>query len=562
MVFAVVAGVLLTGVVALGIALTLTPRSGTGSEWLALGAMGLIGLAFGLGASWLVSRRSAGPVGNPVESPLIAPLAGLPDASAPASTDLAASDLAAEDSSPAGSGQAASALAAPGVAASAQAVSAQVVEAVEAMEEAREDTPEADARMEQCIRDALEHDRVTLAYQPVIDLTTGLLVGVEALLRLKDADGATIAPFEVIGVAERSGLIIDLGWRVLQLAALQGGAWRDDYNVVVPVAVNVSAVQLGSADFPTDVLASVARAGIPAHGLTLELTESVMLGGTSPGSAQLHQLRAAGFELAIDDFGTGYASLSYLHELPASTLKIDQTFVSGVPEDRRAVAIVAGVVALARHCGIACIAEGIETEEQRAHLARLGVLGQGYLLGRPGPAHAIGVMIEQGRADLVPFITASDEPGAPTSARDPVTGALWRDPGMKELDREVVRARRSENSLVLAFVRVEVDESVDQRSAHLVLVEVAVALQAALRAYDLVVRYGSNELVCAVVGSPLPALEERLNAVVEEMRRLPDSPTVLLGLAEMQHGETLEALVSRVDLRSGSRPLPDADARR
>ncbi|MCW2832141.1 MAG: diguanylate cyclase [Nocardioides sp.] len=556
LVFAVLAGVLLTGAVALGIALILTPRTDTGSEWLALGAMGLVGLAIGLGASWIVSSRSAQPVASPAASPVesrsIAPLAKLPDAASPEGSVLD------------GAGPAPSALAAPGLAASAQAASAQVVEATEAMEEARDEgVPSlADARMEQCIRDALEHDRVTLAYQPVIDLTTGLLVGVEALLRLKDADGETIAPFEVIGVAERSGLIIDLGWRVLQLAALQGGAWRDDYNVVVPVAVNVSAVQLGSRDFPTDVLASVARAGIPAHGLTLELTESVMLGGTSPGSAQLHQLRAAGFELAIDDFGTGYASLSYLHELPASTLKIDQTFVSGVPDDRRAVAIVAGVVALARHCGIACIAEGIETEEQRAHLARLGVLGQGYLLGRPGPAHAIGTIIEQGRADLVPFNPPSGESADPTPARDPVTGALWRDPGMRELDREVVRARRSENSLVLAFVRVEVDVSVDQRSAHLVLVEVAVALQEALRPYDLVVRYGRDELVCAVVGTPLPALEERLNAVVEDMRLLPDAPTVLLGLAEMQPGESLEALVSRVDVGSTPRSSADTDARR
>jgi EAL domain-containing protein (putative c-di-GMP-specific phosphodiesterase class I) len=409
----------------------------------------------------------------------------------------------------------------------------------------------SDGRMEQCIRDGLEHDRVTLAYQPVIDLTTGQMVGVEALLRLKDEHGATIAPCEVIGVAERSGLIIDLGWRVLQLAALQCGVWRDEYGVIVPVAVNVSAVQLGSVDFPTDVLASVARAGLPAHGLTLELTETVMLGGTS-GSQQLHQLRDSGFELAIDDFGTGYASLSYLHELPASTVKIDQTFVKGLPEDRRSVAIVAGVVALARHCGVACIAEGIETEEQRAHLAGLGVLGQGYLLGRPGPADAIAALIEQGRTDL-PAVPVEAIAGT-TSTRDPVTGALWRDPGMKELDREVVRARRSASSLVLAFVRVTVDESVDRRSAHLVLVEVAVALQAVLRPYDLVVRYGQDELVCAVVGTPLAVLQDQLSAVAEEMRDLPDSPDIRLGLAEMQPGESLARLVARVDAGCATRP--------
>ena len=413
--------------------------------------------------------------------------------------------------------------------------------------------PAAEGSMEQCIRDALEHDRVTLAYQPVIDLTSGLLVGVEALLRLKDADGVTVAPFEVIGVAEQSGLIIDLGWRVLQLATIQGGAWRDEYDVIVPVAVNVSAVQLGSAGFLADVLASVARAGLPPHALTLELTESVMLAGASPGSQQLHELRDAGFELAIDDFGTGYASLSYLHELPAATLKIDQTFVAGVPEDRRAVAIIAGVVALARHCGIACIAEGIENEEQRAHLAQLGVLGQGYLLGRPGTADAIGALIRAGMTDLPGGGLASAGEASAANTRDPVTGALWRDPGMKELDREVVRARRSAASLVLAFVRIEFATPVDPRSAHLVLVEVAVAVQNRLRAYDLVVRYGDEELMCAVVGTPIEAIDARLVAVAEELNDLEGHPTVRVGLAEMMPGESLESLVARVD--AGAEPV-------
>ena len=400
--------------------------------------------------------------------------------------------------------------------------------------------------MEQVIRDALEHDRVALAYQPVLDLTTGLLVGVEALLRLSDEDGVTIAPFQVIGVAEQSGLIVDLGWRVLQLATIQGGAWRDAHGVIVPVAVNVSAVQLQSDDFLTDVRAAVARAGLPAHALTLELTESVMLTGESPGAEQLHALRKAGFELAIDDFGTGYASLSYLHELPASTLKIDQTFVAGLPADRRAVAIVAGVVALARHCGISCIAEGIETEAQRAHLARLGVLGQGYLLGRPGPAAAIGSLIEQGRSDL-PRSSASGERASGTS-RDPVTGALWRDPGMKELDREVARARRSATSLVLAFVRVEKADQADRQAPDRALVAVAVALQSCLRAYDLVVRYGEDELVCAMVGTPLAEVDGRISTVAEQIRLLHEEVSIQLELAEMRPGEGLDNMVARVAL--------------
>lgn len=262
---------------------------------------------------------------------------------------------------------------------------------------------------EQTIRAALDQDRVTLAYQPVFDLSSGLMVGVEALLRLTDSDGAAMAPYEAVVIAERSDLIIEIGWRVLQLATAQGGAWRDQYGVIVPIAVNVSAAQLGSGDFPRDVLDAVARVGLPPHALTLELTETVLLGSRSAGSEQLHELRAAGFELTIDDFGTGFASLSYLHELPTSTIKIDQTFVAGLPGDPRAVAIVAGVVSLARSCGVSCIAEGIETDAQRAHLAALGVLGQGYLLGRPGKAAAIGALIAQGRTGLTASATPSDE---------------------------------------------------------------------------------------------------------------------------------------------------------
>ncbi len=419
-------------------------------------------------------------------------------------------------------------------------------------------TPASDPKQhqaEQGIRAALEDDRVALAYQPVFDLTTGLMVAVEALLRLRDADGVVKSPYEVIGVAEKSGLITDIGWRVLQLAATQGGVWRDQYGVIVPVAVNVSAAQLGSSDFPTDVLAAVERAGLPPHALTLELTETVMLGGRSPGSEQLRDLRTAGFELAIDDFGTGYASLSYLHELPASALKIDQTFVSGLPDDRRSVAIVAGVVALARHCGIACIAEGIETEAQREHLVGLGVLGQGFLLGRPGDAKAIGELIEQGRADLPVSPEPASAGSSSDSPLDAATGAFWRDPGMKELDREVARAQRSATSLVLAFVRLGLDESVERSSANTLMVEVASALRSRLRPYDLVVRFGDDELVCAVAATPLAEIDQRLTDVADEIQQLSGHPTLHVGSAQMETGETLQSLVARIHVGFRDRGL-------
>ena len=172
--------------------------------------------------------------------------------------------------------------------------------------------------------------------------------------------------------------------------------------MLLPVAVNVSAAQLDLPGFPAQVLDAVERAGVPAEALVIELTESVMLRTGSGGMKQLGDLRDAGIELAIDDFGTGYASLSLLHELPAATLKIDQSFVSGIPHDHRAVAIVAGVIELARSLGMSCIAEGIENETQRAYLVERGVLGQGFLLGRPdGDAEISRILARDGMGDAL-----------------------------------------------------------------------------------------------------------------------------------------------------------------
>lgn len=257
------------------------------------------------------------------------------------------------------------------------------------------------ATLEQSIRYALEHDEVALAYQPIFDLTTHHLVGVEALLRLRDQSGAALPALEVVQAAERSGLIADLGSRVLHLATRQCASWREECGVLVPVAVNVSAAQLHLTDFGADIQAAVMRVGIPAEAIGIELTETVPLSGAW-GARQLHELRDAGFELAIDDFGTGYASLTYLQELPATSLKIDASFVAGLPDDGRAVAIVGAVVSLSRNLGIACVAEGIETEAQRDHLRELGVLGQGYLLGRPGDAAAISTRVRQGGMGPLP----------------------------------------------------------------------------------------------------------------------------------------------------------------
>jgi EAL domain-containing protein (putative c-di-GMP-specific phosphodiesterase class I) len=220
---------------------------------------------------------------------------------------------------------------------------------------------------------------------------------------------------DVVSAAEASGLIVELGGRVLQLAAVQAAQWRHDHGILVPVAVNVSAVQLTRSTFTADVLAALELAGVPSQALTLELTESVLLKSGSAGMDQLLVLRDHGVHLAIDDFGTGYASLVYLRDLPATTLKIDRSFVDGIPDDGGAMAIVAGVVGLARSFGMACIAEGIETDTQREYFAGHGVLGQGFLLARPSDGAAISRLIAQHGAQ---FAVATGDALSVPEARD------------------------------------------------------------------------------------------------------------------------------------------------
>ncbi len=250
--------------------------------------------------------------------------------------------------------------------------------------------------VEDLIRAALRHDRVRLVYQPVFELSSGRVVSVEALLRLPHPSGHTLPPAQVVPVAEASGLIVELGRHVLRLATDQAATWLHRRGAVLPVAVNVSAVQLGRRSFSADVLSAISRAGVPASALSLELTETVLLHAGSDGMEQLRELDSAGVRLAIDDFGTGYASLTYLRDLPATTLKIDRSFVQGIPDSHSDMAIVAAVIGLAKNFGLTCIAEGIETPAQLEHLAARGALGQGFLLARPGDAAAVDALLLQG----------------------------------------------------------------------------------------------------------------------------------------------------------------------
>lgn len=227
---------------------------------------------------------------------------------------------------------------------------------------------------------ALDRNEIHVAYQPKFDLHTGDVVGAEALMRWRHPSLGAVPPGVFIPIAEETGLIHRLTAWMMKRAALDAAAWPRP----VPVSVNVSVLDLQAGDVPAMATAALEEAGLPANRLELEVTESAFVGADPMVSETFERLRARGIPLALDDYGTGYASLGYLHRFPFTTLKIDKSFVDGVPGDAEALVILESVVVLARGLGLKTVAEGIEHPEQRDALAALGCdIGQGFLFSRP-----------------------------------------------------------------------------------------------------------------------------------------------------------------------------------
>jgi diguanylate cyclase (GGDEF)-like protein len=226
-------------------------------------------------------------------------------------------------------------------------------------------------RIDHAMRQALASQRFRLHYQPQIDLRSGAVIGAEALIRWRDPELGEISPGQFIPVAEETGFIIAIGDWVLEQAVRQAAKWRDE-GLVMPVSVNVSALQFQQADFNARVAAVLREHSLPGDLLELELTESILVHDANEALARLSQLSQLGVRLAIDDFGTGYSSLSYLKRFPIDRLKIDRSFVKGVPGDDSDCAIVRAIVQLAQALDMKVIAEGVETEPQRAFLLELG----------------------------------------------------------------------------------------------------------------------------------------------------------------------------------------------
>lgn len=242
------------------------------------------------------------------------------------------------------------------------------------------------AQLAQELRHALQGQQFLVHYQPVIALASGQVSGAEALLRWQSPERGMVSPAVFIPVAEESDLILGLGLWVLRQATRDIAGQLHDLPAGFELHVNLSARQLIQSDFVGDLRQALADSGLPAQHLTLELTESLLLGGDAAIEARLREIRALGVKIAIDDFGTGYSSLAYLSRLPFDCLKIDQSFVRKLGHSSQDAAIVSAVLNMAEGFGVDVVAEGVETEADALLLRQMGCAhAQGYFFGRPAP---------------------------------------------------------------------------------------------------------------------------------------------------------------------------------
>ena len=253
---------------------------------------------------------------------------------------------------------------------------------------------------------ALARDELAMHYQPIIDLRTGRVVGFEALMRWNHPERGLLAPGEFIAFAEETGLIVPMGMWALETACRQTAYWQSvrDRTPNAPqlsISVNLAARQVADRTLAKTVAQIIDRTGIAAGAVVLELTENTLMQDTASTVDALHALRSQGVHLSIDDFGTGYSSLAYLKRFPVESLKIDRSFIDGLGQESEDTSIVEAIIRLAHALELSAVAEGLETPTQLETLRTLGCdFAQGYLLGRPLPADAIG---EFPADDLTPW---------------------------------------------------------------------------------------------------------------------------------------------------------------
>jgi len=252
--------------------------------------------------------------------------------------------------------------------------------------------------LEAKLRYALQNEELTLHYQPIVAVDTGMVEGFEALLRWQASGSDSVPPSTFVPVAEQCGLIVPISVWVLKTACLEAAGWRRNYPADPPlyVAINISARHFSHVGFIGHVKDALEESGVDPKCITIELTETLAMNDVAATGQTMSQLRDLGVRLSIDDFGTGYSSLSYLRRFPVDNLKIDQSFVKTM--DAENYAIVTTIVGLAHNLDLKVVAEGVETSDQRQLLALAGCgSAQGYLFAEPMPASNVGCFIESNR---------------------------------------------------------------------------------------------------------------------------------------------------------------------
>jgi EAL domain-containing protein (putative c-di-GMP-specific phosphodiesterase class I) len=252
--------------------------------------------------------------------------------------------------------------------------------------------------LESQLRGALERDELVLHYQPVVNVQSGAIVAMEALVRWEHAEAGLLPPGKFIGIAEETGLIVPIGEWVLHTACNQQRKWAERGLTPVRIAVNLSPRQFVHRELAQDVMRVLSMTHCDGSTLVLEITESTVMHNPGRAVALLNELKEMGIRLAIDDFGTGYSSLAYLKRFPIDCLKIDRSFVSDIPRDAGNAAITQAIVAMAHSLGLKVIAEGVETHDQLAFLREHGCDEvQGFYFSSAVPEAEATALLESSR---------------------------------------------------------------------------------------------------------------------------------------------------------------------
>jgi EAL domain-containing protein (putative c-di-GMP-specific phosphodiesterase class I) len=246
------------------------------------------------------------------------------------------------------------------------------------------------------LRRALERNEFILEYQPKLDLKTGRITGVEALVRWSHPQLGLVSPAQFIPIAEETGLIVPLGKWVIEQACQQNVMWQSEGLPPISIAVNLSPRQFADDGLPKDIAAAISNSGMRPELLELEITESMMMRSVERAASVLRSLKAMGVTLAIDDFGTGYSSFTLIRRFPIDTLKIDRSFIQDMPGDAESRAITEAIIAMGKTLHLRVVAEGVETKAQRQFLCEHGCDEmQGYYLSTPVNPKTLGELLRR-----------------------------------------------------------------------------------------------------------------------------------------------------------------------